>query len=142
MSIYKQRVLELRRLMKENNIDAYLILSADPHLSEYLPEYYKNRVFISGFKGSVGTVLITQEEGFLWVDGRYWLQAQKELEGSGILLQKQDAKNTFTQWLEKNLSEDQILGIDFALLPLSLQKDLQINCKANLKHIDLISPLW
>lgn len=56
MSIYKQRVLELRRLMKENNIDAYLILSADPHLSEYLPEYYKNRVFISGFKGSVGTV--------------------------------------------------------------------------------------
>lgn len=46
MSIYKQRVLELRRLMKENNIDAYLILSADPHLSEYLPEYYKNRVFI------------------------------------------------------------------------------------------------
>lgn len=64
MSIYKQRVLELRRLMKENNIDAYLILSADPHLSEYLPEYYKNRVFISGFKGSVGTVLITQEEGF------------------------------------------------------------------------------
>ena len=73
MSIYKQRVLELRRLMKENNIDAYLILSADPHLSEYLPEYYKNRVFISGFKGSVGTVLITQEEGFLWVDGRYWL---------------------------------------------------------------------
>lgn len=142
MSIYKQRVLELRRLMKENNIDAYLILSADPHLSEYLPEYYKNRVFISGFKGSVGTVLITQEEGFLWVDGRYWLQAQKELEGSGILLQKQDAKNTFTKWLEKNLSEDQILGIDFALLPLSLQKDLKINCKANLKHIDLISPLW
>lgn len=101
MSIYKQRVLELRRLMKENNIDAYLILSADPHLSEYLPEYYKNRVFISGFKGSVGTVLITQEEGFLWVDGRYWLQAQKELEGSGILLQKQDVKNTFTKWLEK-----------------------------------------
>ncbi|EAK2337093.1 TPA: aminopeptidase P family protein [Campylobacter jejuni] len=142
MSIYKQRVLELRRLMKENNIDAYLILSADPHLSEYLPEYYKNRVFISGFKGSVGTVLITQEEGFLWVDGRYWLQAQKELEGSGILLQKQDAKNTFTKWLEKNLNEDQILGIDFALLPLSLQKDLQINCKVNLKHIDLISPLW
>ncbi len=142
MSIYKQRVLELRRLMKENNIDAYLILSADPHLSEYLPEYYKNRVFISGFKGSVGTVLITQEEGFLWVDGRYWLQAQKELEGSGILLQKQDAKNTFTKWLEKNLSEDQILGIDFALLPLSLQKDLKINCKANLKHIDLISLLW
>lgn len=142
MSIYKQRVLELRKLMKENNIDAYLILSADPHLSEYLPEYYKNRVFISGFKGSVGTILITQEEGFLWVDGRYWLQAQKELEGSGIMLQKQDAKNTFIKWLEKNLNENQILGVDFALLPLSLQKDLQNNCKANLKHMDLISPLW
>lgn len=142
MNIYKQRIAKLRQTMKENKIDAYLILSADPHLSEYLPEYYKNRVFISGFNGSVGTVLITQEEGFLWVDGRYWLQAQKELEGSGIVLQKQDAKNTFNKWLEQNLNENQILGVDFALLPLSLQKNLQENCKASLKHIDLISPLW
>ena len=64
MSIYKQRVLELRRLMKENNIDAYLILSADPHLSEYLPEYYKNRVFISGFKGSVEQFLSHKKRAF------------------------------------------------------------------------------
>ncbi|HEB9327769.1 TPA: aminopeptidase P family protein [Campylobacter coli] len=142
MSIYKQRVLELRRLMKENNIDTYLILSADPHLSEYLPEYYKNRSFISGFKGSVGTVLIGQEEGFLWTDGRYWIQAQKELEDSGILLQKQDANNTFLKWLKENLNEKQNLGIDFSVLSLSLQKEIQKNCKADLKNIDLISPIW
>ncbi|TKX31972.1 aminopeptidase P family protein [Campylobacter estrildidarum] len=142
MNIYKQRVSELRTLMQKNNIDAYLILSADPHLSEYLPEYYKNRIFISGFTGSVGTVLITQDEAFLWVDGRYWLQADKELQGSGIVLQKQDVKNTFTKWLEKNLNTNQILGVDFALCPLSLKKDLQKTCKASLKHIDLITPLW
>ncbi|TKX32289.1 aminopeptidase P family protein [Campylobacter aviculae] len=142
MNTYKQRVLDLRALMQKNNIDAYLILSADPHLSEYLPEYYKNKTFISGFTGSVGSVLITQNEAFLWVDGRYWLQADKELQGSSIVLQKQGANNTITKWLENNLDKNQILGVDFRLFPLSLKKDLQKTCKANLKHIDLITPLW
>lgn len=142
MNIYKKRVERLRKLMAKQKLDAYLVLSADPHLSEYLPNFYQSRVFISGFKGSVGTLVFTQKEAFLWVDGRYWLQAEKELKGSGIVLQKQDTKNTFIKWLEKNLNEKQKLGVDFAVLPLSLQKTLQKTCKAALKHSDLITPLW
>lgn len=139
---YQTRVANLRKLMLEQNIDAYIVLSADPHLSEYLPDFYKSRVFMSGFKGSVGTLVFTQKDAFLWVDGRYWLQAEKELEGSGIKLQKQDANNTFLKWLKENLNPNQTLALDFALLPLALKKDLEKNLKAQLKHADLITPLW
>ncbi|MFQ6341705.1 aminopeptidase P family protein [Campylobacter sp. VTCC 70190] len=142
MNTYAQRVEKLRALMQENDIDAYIVLSADPHLSEYLPEFYQSRVFMSGFKGSVGILVFTQKDAFLWVDGRYWLQAQKELEGSGIILQKQDTKNTFIHWLETHLNAEQTLGVDFCVLSLALQKDLQTKCKAKLKHMDLIAPLW
>ncbi|AXP08746.1 aminopeptidase P family protein [Campylobacter hepaticus] len=142
MNIYKTRVEQIRQLMIKEKIDAYLILSADPHLSEYLPEFYQSRVFVSGFKGSVGTLLITHKEAFLWVDGRYWLQAEKELKNTSIMLQKQDTNNTFTKWLKENLNEDQNLGVDFAVLPLSLQKELQKHCKAKLKHKDFITPIW
>lgn len=81
--------------MIKEKLDAYLILSADPHLNEYLPSFYQSRAFVSGFKGSAGSLIITSQDNFLWTDGRYWIQAQKDLEGSGILLQKQDANNTF-----------------------------------------------
>lgn len=97
---------------------------------------------MSGFNGSVGTLLFTHKDAFLWVDGRYWLQAEKELEGSGIKLQKQDANNTFLKWLKEHLSKDQILALDFAVLPLALKTELEKNIQANLKHKDLIAPLW
>lgn len=139
---YPTRIANLRKLMLEQNIDAYVILSADPHLSEYLPDFYKSRVFMSGFEGSVGTLVFTQKDAFLWVDGRYWLQAEKELQGSGIALQKQDANNTFLEWLKTNLHSNQTLALDFALLSLALKKDLEKNIKAQLKHADLIAPLW
>lgn len=139
---YPTRIANLRKSMLEQNIDAYVILSADPHLSEYLPDFYKSRVFMSGFEGSVGTLVFTQKDAFLWVDGRYWLQAKKELQGSGIKLQKQDANNTFLEWLKINLHSNQTLALDFAILSLALKKDLEKNIKAQLKHADLIAPLW
>ncbi|MBM0636949.1 aminopeptidase P family protein [Campylobacter sp. VicNov18] len=142
MNIYKTRVEKIRELMEKENLDAYLILSADPHLSEYLPDFYQSRAFVSGFKGSVGTLMITRKDAFLWVDGRYWLQAEEELKNTTIILQKQDANNTIITWLKENLNQNHNLGVDFAVLSVALQKELQKNCQANLKHIDLISPVW
>ncbi len=142
MNIHKTRVEKIRQFMTKEKLDAYLILSADPHLNEYLPSFYQSRAFVSGFKGSAGSLIITLQDAFLWTDGRYWIQAQKELEGSGILLQKQDTNNTVLKWLKENLNEKQNLGINFSVLSLSLQKEIQKNCKAKLKNIDLISPIW
>ncbi|TNB54433.1 aminopeptidase P family protein [Campylobacter helveticus] len=140
MNEFAKRVKNLREAMQNSYLDAYLVVNADPHLSEYLSDYYKVKDYLSGFKGSVGTLLFTQKEAYLWVDGRYWLQAEKELEGSGIILQKQDKENTFQNWLKKNLDKNQILGCDFAVLNLALKKELENFC--TLKHCDLIATLW
>ncbi|ELM7301915.1 aminopeptidase P family protein [Campylobacter upsaliensis] len=140
MNIFAKRVGKLREAMQEKGLDAYLVVSADPHLSEYLSDYYKVKDYLSGFQGSVGTLVFTQKEAYLWVDGRYWLQAQKQLEGSGVVLQKQDKENTFQNWLKKNLKQDQILGSDFAVLNLALKKELEDFC--TLKHCDLIALMW
>ncbi|EAK2739753.1 aminopeptidase P family protein [Campylobacter upsaliensis] len=140
MNIFAKRVGKLREAMQEKGLDAYLVVSADPHLSEYLSDYYKVKDYLSGFQGSVGTLVFTQKEAYLWVDGRYWLQAQKQLEGSGVVLQKQDKENTFQNWLKKNLKQGQILGSDFAVLNLALKKELEDFC--TLKHSDLIVSLW
>ena len=79
-----ERILALRSLMEEKGIDAYVVPTADFHQSEYVGEHFKARKFISGFSGSYGTVVITKDDGGLWTDGRYFFQAEKELEGSGI----------------------------------------------------------
>ncbi|EJF0803477.1 aminopeptidase P family protein [Campylobacter upsaliensis] len=140
MNIFAKRVGKLREAMQEKGLDAYLVVSADPHLSEYLSDYYKVKDYLSGFQGSVGTLVFTQKEAYLWVDGRYWLQAQKQLEGSGVVLQKQDKENTFQNWLKKNLKQGQILGSDFAVLNLALKKELEGFC--TLKYCDLIALMW
>lgn len=140
MNIFAKRVGKLREAMQEKGLDAYLVVSADPHLSEYLSDYYKVKDYLSGFQGSVGTLVFTQKEAYLWVDGRYWLQAQKQLKGSGIALQKQNKDNTFQNWLKKNLKQGQILGSDFAVLNLALKQELENFCM--LKHCDLIALMW
>ena len=76
----KERIERLRQLMKEKNISTYIIPNSDPHQSEYIADYYKMREFISGFTGSAGTVVVTTEKAGLWTDGRYFIQAKKELE--------------------------------------------------------------
>ncbi|TQR28778.1 Xaa-Pro aminopeptidase [Campylobacter sp. MIT 99-7217] len=140
MNIYQERTQNLRALMQEHKIDAFIILSADPHLSEYLPDYYKSRVFMSGFKGSVGTLVFTQKQAYLWADGRYWLQAEKELVGSGISLQKQDSKNTFLTWLKENFDKTQQIGVDFSVLSLELFKELKKFTTPI--HKDLVGLFW
>ena len=83
-----ERVAALRKVMAEKGIDAYMVPSADFHQSEYVGEYFKARRYISGFTGSAGTVVITQDDGGLWTDGRYFIQAETQLKGSPIRLFK------------------------------------------------------
>ncbi|MDE7477893.1 MAG: aminopeptidase P family N-terminal domain-containing protein, partial [Lachnospiraceae bacterium] len=86
--IEKQRISELRGLLKEAGIDYYIVPTADYHNSEYVNEHFKMRAFLSGFTGSAGTLVVSSKEAGLWTDGRYFVQAEGELKGSGIVLYK------------------------------------------------------
>lgn len=99
--------------MREKQIDAWLIFSADPHLSEYLPDYWKIRERLSGFTGSAGTLLLLQNEAHLWTDSRYWVQAEEELKNSSITLQKQGAEGvlSYTQFLCQTLPKGATVGL-------------------------------
>lgn len=84
----KKEIIELRKLMAEHGVDAYFVPSGDFHGSEYVNEFFRTRAFLSGFTGSAGELLVTADGAWLWTDGRYFLQAAMQLEGSGIELMK------------------------------------------------------
>ena len=108
----KNRIEELRKIMNQKSIYAYIIPSSDFHQSEYVGEYFKSREFISGFTGSAGTVVVTMDEAGLWTDGRYFLQAEKELEGSGIKLFKSGVNGVpeIEDYLLEVMPENSVLG--------------------------------
>ena len=87
-SIHRDRIELLRAAMKREGIDAYMIPTADFHNSEYAADYFHTREFFSGFTGSAGTLIVREQEACLWTDGRYFIQAAAELEGSGVTLMK------------------------------------------------------
>jgi Xaa-Pro aminopeptidase len=97
----KEKVSALREEMQKNNVDAFIIYSADPHMSEYLPEEWQERAWLSGFLGSAGFVVVTQNKAGLWTDGRYFMQAPIELAGSGIDLFKDGMEGTpnYIDWI-------------------------------------------
>lgn len=109
-----ERIASLREAMKEKNIDAYIIPSSDPHLSEYPADRWKSREWISGFDGSAGTVVVTAGKAGLWTDSRYFLQAAAQLEGSGIDLYKMALPETPTieNFLLHELQSGQTIGMD------------------------------
>lgn len=138
----------LRGLMKKDKIDLYIIPSSDPHISEYLPDFWKSRSWISGFTGSAGTIAITQNKAALWTDSRYFLQAEKELANSGIELCKQGLPETpsLESWITMQLDNGDLVGIDGRVFQVSMAKSLigqlhksGIECNSD---IDLISPIW
>lgn len=117
----RERVAALRAQMKKHKVDAYYVPSADPHMSEYLPECWKHREWISGFTGSVGEVLLDQNKAGMWTDGRYFLQGSIELKGSGIDLMKMGEPGTPTMqaWCVKQLQKGQTLGVDPSVISVS-----------------------
>lgn len=114
MNSVVERLEQLRTLMREKNIDIYLIPSSDYHQSEYVGEYFKSREFISGFTGSAGTVVVTKDKAGLWTDGRYFIQAEKQLQGSGITLFKmgEEGVPTYSEYINQNLKNGETLGFD------------------------------
>src|SRR5690606_27964343 len=108
---YQEKIAALRAGMKNQQIDAYLIPSSDPHISEYLPERYKVIAWLSGFTGSAGTLLITADFAGLWTDSRYFVQATEQLQESGVSLMKLVVQNApeYADWTAQNLREGAVL---------------------------------
>ena len=111
------RINELRKLMKDNHIDIYVIPTNDYHSSEYVGDYFKCREYMSGFTGSAGTLVVTQEEACLWVDGRYFIQAEKETKNSEIKLMKMTLPGvpTIIEYLHQ--FDDKVIGFDGRVIP-------------------------
>lgn len=104
----KEKVAALREEMQKNNVDAFIVYSADPHMSEYLPGEWQERAWLSGFLGSAGFVVITHDKAGLWTDGRYFTQAPIELDGSGIDLFKDGMEGTpnYIDWIISEIPEN------------------------------------
>ena len=109
-----ERIAKLRSLMEEKGIDIYVVPTADFHQSEYVGEHFKARKFITGFSGSYGTAVIGKDDAGLWTDGRYFLQAAKQLSGSGITLmrERQPGVPSIEEYLKTTLKKGETLGFD------------------------------
>ncbi|SUA65101.1 aminopeptidase P family protein [Oligella urethralis] len=138
-----QKIQALREHMEAHGLSAWIVYSADPHLSEYLPEHWSQREYLSGFTGSAGFMAVTQKQAALWTDSRYWVQAEAQLQGSGIELMKLGAKGvpSLEQWICAQLSPAQVVGVNgmalsvaqaqqleqqFAAAELAMQVDLEL----------------
>ncbi|MBW8360543.1 MAG: aminopeptidase P family protein [Weeksellaceae bacterium] len=108
------KISALRQKMEQNKIDAFIVYSADPHMSEYLPEEWQERSWLSGFTGSAGFVVVTRDKAGLWTDGRYFVQAPGELEGSGIGLMKDGVEGTpnYIDWIISEVPQNGIVAVN------------------------------
>ena len=144
----KERIVKLREQMKEKGIDIYIVPTADFHQTEYVGEYFKARKFITGFSGSAGTAVITKTEARLWVDGRYFIQAAKQIEGTTVEMMKmnQPGVPTIDEYLEETLGEGETLGFDGRVV--SMGDGLRYKAIVERKNgkiiydYDLIDAIW
>lgn len=142
-----RRLAQTRELMSREGIHALLVPSADPHLSEYLPGYWQGRQWLSGFHGSVGTLIVTPDFAGVWADSRYWEQASKELKGSGIELVKlQPGQPGPLDWLAEQTPEGGVVAVDGAVMAMASARTLSSKLQergARLRtDIDLLSEVW
>ncbi|WP_342115823.1 aminopeptidase P family protein [Pseudoduganella sp. OTU4001] len=138
------RLEGLRAAMRRHQVDACMVPSSDPHLSEYLPPRWQGREWLSNFTGSVGTFIITQDFAGVWTDGRYWTQAESELAGTGVQLMKisSGASIQYVEWLAETLKPGQVLAVDGAVLGLSIARLLQARGIAMRTDLDLLNEVW
>lgn len=144
----RKELIQLREKMAEAGIDVYLIVSADYHMSEYVGEYFKCREYVSGFDGSAGSLVITKLEAGLWTDGRYFLQAEAQLEGSGIDLYRSGEENvpTMLEFLKDKMKPQEVLGFDGRTVSFRMAAQ----CIGELKEqgvsvrpdVDLVGAVW
>ncbi len=148
MNIIKNRLKLLREQIKSLELDAWYISGTDPHASEYLPDRWQSRAFISGFTGSYGVVVVTENEAGLWTDTRYFIQAEDQLKGSGISMNKLRVPDAVSpeEWLFDKLAKGNRVGIDPQTISVSAYKNLEsVLAKKEIKLIgtpDLLEEIW
>ena len=137
----------LRQTLAAQDLTAIIVPSADPHLSEYLPEYWQARLWLSGFTGSVGTLVVTADFAGLWTDSRYWVHAAHQLEGTGITLEKlAPGQPNHIDWLAQNLTEGDSVAVDGNVLSIAEQDRLLDAFDANditlITERDVLTDIW
>ncbi|MGX8693115.1 MAG: aminopeptidase P family protein [Clostridia bacterium] len=144
----RARVEALREKMRENGVDAYLVLTDDFHASEYVDNYFKCRKWLSGFRGSAGTLVVTAEEAGLWTDGRYFLAAAQQLADTGIELRKMGEPGvpTIPEYLKSTLRDGQCLGYDGRTVTDAYARTLKTALVGKeiryAETLDLVGELW
>ncbi len=148
MSSTDTRIAQLRQAMSRRSLSAYLVPSSDPHLSEYLPGRWQGRRWLSGFAGSVGTLVVTPDFAGLWVDSRYWVQAEAQLAGTCVQLMKiaVAAAPGHVDWLAANVPAGGSIGVDGQVLGLAAFRALSVAASragATLEiSTDLLDEIW
>ncbi len=143
-----EKLAALRSQMKENGIDAYIILSPDAHSSEYVCSHWSSRAWLSGFNGSAGTVAVTMDKAGLWTDGRYFIQAENQLKDSTIDLFKMniDGVPAIQEWLKDQLPKGAVVGFDGRTISYDLYNKYMSEFKKNKIttkfDVDLIDKIW
>ena len=143
-----ERVVALRKVMEAKGIDAYVIPTADFHQSEYVGDYFKARAYMTGFTGSAGTAVVTKDEAYLWTDGRYFVQAPKQLAGTTVGLMKMGEPGvpTINEYLEKVLPEGGKLGIDGRVVSVgggqAYEKIVDAKNGEIVADYDLVNEVW
>ena len=139
-----EQLEKFQNQMKIYNMDAYIIPTGDFHNSEYVSNYFKGREYLSGFTGSAGTLLVTQENAYLWTDGRYFIQAANEIEGNNVKLMKMGEDQPLEDFLVDFMKDKQTIAFDGRVLPtsdvLSLKNKLP-NAKF-VSDIDVLGQVW
>ena len=142
------RITQLREVLAQRGVHALLVPSSDPHLSEYLPEYWQGREWLSGFTGSMATLVVAADRAALFADSRYWVQAEAELAGTGIELVKiaTGASADHLDWLARNTPKGGTVAVDGQVLGLAAAKALQQALEAasvSLRtDIDVLNDIW
>ncbi len=143
-----EKLKKLRNLMADNNIDIYLVPTDDYHLSEYVGDYFKERAFLTGFTGSAGCAVVMKHEAHLWTDGRYFIQAAKQIEGSEFVLERSNEKGvpTISEFIQKELKPGMTLGFDGRCVSEKTASEFRKIAKDNDANIssdyDLVGEIW
>ena len=144
----RARIASIRTALESRNLAALVVPSSDPHLSEYLPDHWKGREFFSGFTGSVGTLIVTGDFAGVWVDARYWVQAETQLAGTGIELMKLTGvgATAHVDWLATRLKQGDLAAVDGNVLGLAAARQLQAALSARgidtVTDHDVLNDVW
>jgi Xaa-Pro aminopeptidase len=143
-----EKIERLRKVLTDNTIDALIIPTGDPHKSEYVAEHWQTGKWLTGFSGSAGTTVVTRNEAILWTDFRYYIQAERQLEGSGFELFRlgEPEVPSVTKWLKNNLDAGAVVGIDAKVFSTAgvreLKKELDEKEIRLDTATDMLSGLW